>query len=50
VAIALLMTLEELGQRAIPSRTFELADLGWSYVGVAIFGLFAMLRRRISMD
>lgn len=38
-AITLLITLEEFGQLAIPSRTFDLTDLGWSYVGVVVFGL-----------
>ena len=37
--IILLVTLEELGQLVIPSRTFDLTDLGWSYAGIVIFGL-----------
>jgi len=46
-AIALLITLEEFGQLAIPSRTFDLPDLGWSYAGIAVFGLPAIWLRRI---
>ena len=38
-AIALLVTLEEFGQLAIPTRAFDLADLAWSYTGMALFGL-----------
>ncbi len=37
--ITLLITLEELGQFIIPSRTFDLTDLGWSYAGIVVFGL-----------
>jgi VanZ family protein len=41
-AIALLVTLEEFGQLAIPTRAFDLADLAWSYTGMALFGLPAV--------
>jgi hypothetical protein len=46
-AITLLITLEEFGQLAIPSRTFDLTDLGWNYVGIAVFGLPAIWLRGI---
>ena len=46
-AITLLITLEELGQIAIPSRTFDLTDLGWSYVGIVVFGLPAVWLRGV---
>ena len=46
-AITLLITFEEIGQFAIPSRTFDLSDLGWSYAGIAVFGLPAIWLRRI---
>ena len=38
---ALLVTLDEIVQLAIPSRTFSLDDLAWSLAGVLIFGLVA---------
>ena len=44
--VTLLITLEEFVQLAIPSRTFALADLGWSYVGIAVFGLPAIWLRQ----
>jgi len=47
VAIALLVTIEEFGQIALPSRTFDLTDLGCSYVGIAVFGLSAIWLKRI---
>ena len=40
-AAALLVTLDEVIQLAIPSRTFSLNDLAWSLAGVLIFGLAA---------
>ena len=40
-AVALLVTLDELLQLAIPSRTFSLDDLAWSLAGVLVFGLVA---------
>ena len=43
--IILLVTLEELGQLVIPSRTFDLTDLGWGYAGIAIFSLPAIWLR-----
>ena len=46
-AVTLLITFEEFGQLAIPSRTFDLSDLCWSYAGIAVFGLPAIWLRRI---
>jgi len=40
-AVALLVTLDEVIQLAIPSRAFELKDLAWSLTGVLVFGLAA---------
>ena len=37
----LLVTLDEVSQLAIPSRTFSLDDLAWSFAGVLVFGLAA---------
>ena len=46
-AAALLVTLDEVIQLAISSRTFELKDLAWSLTGVLIFGLAATGIQRI---
>ena len=40
-AATLLVTLDEVIQLAIPSRTFSLDDLAWSLVGVLVLGLGA---------
>jgi len=40
-AVALLVTLDEVVQLAIPSRVFDLDDLAWSLAGVLFFGLTA---------
>ena len=40
-ATALLVTLDEMIQLAIPTRTFSLKDLAWSLTGVLVFGLAA---------
>ena len=40
-AVALLVTLDEAVQLAIPSRVFDLGDLAWSLAGVLVFGLTA---------
>ena len=40
-AATLLVTLDEVSQLAIPSRTFSLDDLAWSLAGVLVFGLAA---------
>lgn len=37
----LLVTIDEVSQLAIPSRTFSLDDLAWSLAGVLLFGLAA---------
>ncbi len=46
-AVALLVTLEEFTQLAIPSRTFDLFDLGYSYAGILLFGLPALWLKRM---
>ena len=46
-AAALLVTLEEVIQLAIPTRVFSLDDLAWSLAGVLIFGLVAAGINRI---
>jgi hypothetical protein len=46
-AASLLVTLDEVIQLAIPSRTFELKDLAWGLTGVLIFGLAAICIQRI---
>ena len=38
-AAALLVTLDEVIQLAIPVRAFELKDLAWSLTGVLVFGV-----------
>jgi hypothetical protein len=40
-AATLLVTLDEVIQLAILSRTFSLDDLAWSFSGVLVFGLIA---------
>jgi hypothetical protein len=40
-AAALLVTLDEIIQLAIPARTFSLKDLAWGLTGVLVFGLAA---------
>lgn len=42
----LLVTLEEFTQLAIPTRTFAWLDLGYSYAGILVFGLVALLMMR----
>jgi hypothetical protein len=42
VALALLTGLEELSQRSFPNRTFSLADLSASYLGVTCFSWLAV--------
>lgn len=46
-AAAVLVTLEEVIQIAIPSRVFSLDDLAWSFAGVLVFGLAAAAIGRI---
>ena len=38
LALAFLVTLEELSQQFFPKRTFSLIDLAFSYAGIAFFG------------
>jgi VanZ family protein len=51
-ALALAMTIEELTQRYLPGRSFDLGDLAMNYAGIAVFTLLAYaldrdaLRRR----
>ena len=40
-AVALLVTLDEVVQLAIPTRVFDLDDLAWSLTGILVFGLTA---------
>lgn len=47
VLTALLVTLDEVTQLAIPTRTFALLDLGFSYAGVVLAGLAAMVWLRL---
>jgi len=46
-AIALLITLEEFTQLAVPTRTFDLFDLGSGYAGILLFGLPAIWLKRM---
>jgi VanZ family protein len=47
VVICLLVaaTLEEVSQRAFPTRTFDLADLAMNVVGISVFGAAAASER-----
>ena len=40
--LALLIGLEEFSQKYFPSRTFDLIDLTFSYLGVIFFSWFAL--------
>jgi len=40
--LALLIGLEEFSQQYFPSRTFDLVDLTFSYLGVIFFSWFAL--------
>jgi VanZ family protein len=40
--LALLIGLEEFSQRYLPSRTFDLVDLTFSYLGVTFFSWVAL--------
>jgi VanZ family protein len=37
-------TIEEVSQRAFPTRTFDLADLAMNVVGISVFGALAAAR------
>ena len=41
--LALLIGLEEYSQQYFPSRTFDLVDLAFSYLGVAFFSWLAFI-------
>ncbi|MDT8385929.1 MAG: hypothetical protein RQ736_00340 [Thiogranum sp.] len=43
----LLVTFEEFTQLAIPARHFALLDLGYSYAGIAVFGLLGVFMLRL---
>jgi VanZ family protein len=42
LTLALLIGLEELSQRSLPNRTFDLIDLSASYLGVIFFSWLAI--------
>ena len=44
--LALLIGLEEFSQRFFPSRTFDLVDLTFSYLGVIFFSWMALRTRK----
>ena len=44
--LALLIGLEEFSQRFFPSRTFDLVDLTFSYLGVIFFSWVALRTRK----
>lgn len=46
LVLALLIGLEEFSQRSFPNRTFSLADLGASYLGVIVFSWLAVRAKK----
>jgi VanZ family protein len=38
ICLLVAATLEELSQRAFPTRTFDLGDLAMNLIGIAVFG------------
>jgi VanZ family protein len=44
--LLVLASLEELSQRALPRRTFDLGDLAMNVIGISTFGLAAMAAAR----
>jgi len=44
--LAFLIGLEEFSQRYFPDRTFDLVDLTFSYLGVALFSWVALRTKR----
>ena len=46
LALAFIVTLEELSQQLLPKRTFSLVDLAFSHAGIALFGWLAWLVTR----
>jgi VanZ family protein len=47
IGLLVLATLEELSQRALPRRTFDLGDLAMNIIGISIFGLAAVATARL---
>ena len=41
ICLIVAATLEELSQRALPTRTFDLGDLAMNLIGIALFGAAA---------
>ena len=46
VVLLLAATLEELSQRAFPTRTFDLGDLAMNAAGICLLGALSVVRRR----
>jgi VanZ family protein len=46
ICLLVLATLEELSQRALPRRTFDVGDLAMNIVGISAFGLAAVTAAR----
>ena len=46
VVLLLAATLEELSQRAFPTRTFDLGDLAMNVAGICALGALSVARRR----
>ena len=46
LVLALVIGLEEFSQRYFPSRTFDLVDLAFSYLGVIFFSLVALMIKK----
>jgi hypothetical protein len=44
ICLLVAATLEELSQRAFPTRTFDLGDLAMNLIGIALFGAAAAAR------
>ena len=47
-ALLIAAALEELSQRAFPTRTFDLGDMAMNVVGILVLGLAAGRRRKIT--
>ena len=44
ICLLVAATLEEVSQRAFPTRTFDLGDLAMNLIGIAVFGAGAAAR------
>lgn len=44
ICLLVAATLEEVSQRAFPTRTFDLADLAMNVVGISVFGAVAIVK------